>query len=216
MKPFNCNSCKIKTNKQKKADRTLPIYNVKGSMAGKYWTKARLKTSWANSKLCISMSDVKVLFRSPTPFSFVDCNTLLSLGLVPLPIISFPQLISHGSGISNTLESPRQSKVHFYSFIQWPLSRTPFRNTYDTHLSPAVVLSSGGRFHNPFLLHLIQEPEPHAPNYKVILIPGLEHGILIQLYLYQISSLGSFLDCLSLVVLELDLWIRLALNLDIS
>jgi hypothetical protein len=57
---------------------------------GKYWTKARAKTSWANSKLYISMSDVKALFISPTPFIFVDCNKLFSHGLVPLPVRSLP------------------------------------------------------------------------------------------------------------------------------
>ena len=70
-------------------------------MVRKYWTKARLKTSWANSKLCISMSDVKALFSSLIPFSFVDCNTLLSLGLVPLSVSSFPWQVSHNSGIYN-------------------------------------------------------------------------------------------------------------------
>lgn len=44
----------------------------------KYWTKSKLKISWTKSKFCISMSDVKVLFRTTTPFNFVDCNTVLS------------------------------------------------------------------------------------------------------------------------------------------
>jgi hypothetical protein len=55
----------------------------KRSRTSKYWTKARPKTSWANSEL--STYGVKMFFRSPTPFSFADCNTLLSLGLIPLP-----------------------------------------------------------------------------------------------------------------------------------
>lgn len=49
-----------------------------GSIVRKDWAKARLKTSRANSKLCISMSNA----RSPSPFGSVDCYTLLSLGLV--------------------------------------------------------------------------------------------------------------------------------------
>ena len=36
----------------------------------RYWTKTSLKTSWANSKLGISKSDSKLLFISPTLFSF--------------------------------------------------------------------------------------------------------------------------------------------------
>jgi hypothetical protein len=47
-----------------------------GLQGGNTGPKQDQKTSWANSKLCIytSVSDVKVLFRSPTPFIFVDCN----------------------------------------------------------------------------------------------------------------------------------------------
>ena len=40
--------------------------------------QSEVKTMRANSNLCISTPDVKGLFRSPTPFSFVDTNTLLS------------------------------------------------------------------------------------------------------------------------------------------
>jgi hypothetical protein len=41
-------------------------------------------------KLFITVSDLNALFRSPTPFNFVDCNSLLSLGLFPLLTSSFP------------------------------------------------------------------------------------------------------------------------------
>jgi hypothetical protein len=37
------------------------------------------------------MLDVKVFLISITPFSFIGCNELLSLGLVPLPVSIFPQ-----------------------------------------------------------------------------------------------------------------------------
>ena len=43
----------------------------------------------------MSIPDVKMLFRSPTSFSSVDCNRLLSLGLVLLPVSGFPGEISH-------------------------------------------------------------------------------------------------------------------------
>ena len=33
---------------------------------------------------------VKVFFKSPTNFNFIDCNILLSLGLVPYPVSSSP------------------------------------------------------------------------------------------------------------------------------
>ena len=86
----------------------------------KYWTKARLKHSWANSKLCMSMSDVKMLFKSPTLFSFVNCNTLLSLVLVLLPVSSSPWQVSLYSDISNILGSPRQPRFQSHSFMQGP------------------------------------------------------------------------------------------------
>jgi hypothetical protein len=79
---------------------TIPKHR-EGSIVMKYWTKARLKTSWANSKPCIAMTDVKMLFGSPTHFNFVGCNTILSFGLVPLPVSSFPWQESQNSGISN-------------------------------------------------------------------------------------------------------------------
>lgn len=44
----------------------------------KFWINARPQTSWAKSKICISMFDMKSLFRPPTPFSCIDFNTLLS------------------------------------------------------------------------------------------------------------------------------------------
>jgi hypothetical protein len=72
----------------------------------KYWTKATSKTSWENFKLCISMSDVKALFRSPTLFSFIECNTLL-FGLVPPPVSVFSWQVSHSPDISNVLGSSR-------------------------------------------------------------------------------------------------------------
>jgi hypothetical protein len=41
----------------------------------------------------------KALFRSPTPFSFVDLNVFLSLGMITHAVCS-----SHSSGISEYLE----------------------------------------------------------------------------------------------------------------
>jgi hypothetical protein len=68
---------------------TVPKWR-RGRIVRKYWTKTRPKTSGENSKPCISMSDVKMLFIYPTTFSLVDGNTLLSLDLVPSTVSSFP------------------------------------------------------------------------------------------------------------------------------
>jgi hypothetical protein len=60
------------------------------------------------------MPDVKRLFRSITPFRFVDSNTLLPLELDPV-CISFQQ-VSHDSDISNHLRSTRKSWFHVHIF----------------------------------------------------------------------------------------------------
>lgn len=88
------------------------------SIVRKIWIKEWPKTSWANSSLWISMSNVKALFRSAAPFRSVDWNTLLSIGLIPHPVSSFLWKISHSSGFCIILRSPR---VQLHSFKQWPL-----------------------------------------------------------------------------------------------
>lgn len=79
---------KIKTKKQITDFQHIMVQNIyynciEGSIMKKYWTKVISNTSWANSKHCISMSDVKMLYRSPNPFQ-LNCNILLPLRLVPL------------------------------------------------------------------------------------------------------------------------------------
>lgn len=95
-------------------------------------------------------------------------TTLLSLGLVPHPVLSFPQQVSHGSDISNILGSPRQSLLHLHSFTQW----LSWRNTTATHLASADFLSQGGRFHNPYFVSLIRRPEAHGQSCQVLLLSG--------------------------------------------
>ena len=88
----------------------------KGSTVRKYCAKIR-KTRCANTKLLISMSDVRVLFRSPSPFSFVDCNTFLSPGLVPYSVSSSAWQISHDSDLSNTIKIQASlSQFHIMAF----------------------------------------------------------------------------------------------------
>jgi len=48
---------------------------------------------------------VKAFFRSPASFIVVD---FVDSVLIPLSISSFPQQVSHGSGIANILVYPRQ------------------------------------------------------------------------------------------------------------
>ena len=81
--------------------------------------ESKIETQQDKLHIHIMMSDAKPLFRSPTPVGFVDGNILLSLGLVPHPILGFSWQISHGSGISSILGSPRQPRLHLQSFTQW-------------------------------------------------------------------------------------------------
>ena len=117
----------------------------KGIRVRKCWTETRLQTSWANSRLCVFMPDVKSLFRSPTPSSFVDYNTLFPLELVPLPVNGFLWQVSHNSVISSIWGS--------LGFILTAscISGCTYNNNPDTRLASLAFLSCGGRFHTPFL-----------------------------------------------------------------
>jgi hypothetical protein len=53
----------------------------------KYWTEAKQKFSRANTKFCISMSDIQVVFISSSPLRFVDCNNLPPLELLLQPVL---------------------------------------------------------------------------------------------------------------------------------
>jgi hypothetical protein len=100
------------------------------------------------------MSDVKALFRSPTPFIFVAWNTLLSLGLVPLPISSFPWQASHHFKVSNILGSQHNpgspSQLHTMASLGLHAgTRVPL-----TMPGPTSFLYPRQRFHSPFLVSL--------------------------------------------------------------
>lgn len=82
--------------------------------------KSKTKTTWTNSKLCISMSDVNMFFRYSNSFNVIDYKTLLSHGLFSYQKFNIPWYVFHDSGISNILFSTKQSCIHFYSFTQWP------------------------------------------------------------------------------------------------
>ena len=94
------------------------------------------------------MSDVKMLFRSPTPFSIVVLNTL-SFGLVLLLFTSFLWRIFHSFGISSILGSQRPSRDHLHNFMQWSLYAF-CKDTSATYLASVTFLCCGGEFHNPY------------------------------------------------------------------
>lgn len=113
---------------------------AEGEHSEKILGQIKSKTNWTDSKLCISRSGVKARFRSPTPFNFLDSNTLLSLGLVPSPVSSFPRQVFHDSGISSILESPRQSSSsHLHEMASLGLrSGTPLTRVWPQWLSLGV------------------------------------------------------------------------------
>lgn len=104
----------------------------------KCWTKGRLKVSWENFKLCITISEFKTLFRSLTPLSFAECNTLLSLGLVLLPVSCSPWQIFHNSDIPNILGSSLASVL----LLLWLLKQCLKHSTDFLIHSPEVHISS--------------------------------------------------------------------------
>ena len=69
-------------NQNQKADHILITYNGteyvhrEGSTVTNYRTNARPNIKWADSKLCISMFDVKALLRSSTLLSYIACSAL--------------------------------------------------------------------------------------------------------------------------------------------
>ena len=84
---------------------TLPFQKEReGCRVGNYWITVDLKTMKANSKIYISILDVKELFMSPILFYVVDCNTSL-LGCF---YSSFSWQIYHVSVISTMLGAPRK------------------------------------------------------------------------------------------------------------
>jgi hypothetical protein len=92
------------------------------------------------------------------PSSFVDYNTFLSLGLVPLPVCSSPRQMSCGSGISNISMSLTRSRLHFHSFPHWPL-RDLQGFAWHTH-----GLNHGGKFyhHSTQKVLMTLKPEPQG------------------------------------------------------
>ena len=113
------------------------------------------------------MSHVKALFRSTTPFRDLDCSILLSLALSSLPISSFPQQVSHGSGISNILESPWQASLQLFSYFS-----PSCRDTPHTSLASMAFLRNRGRFYNPVLVSFALKPKLHGRSCQFLLIAG--------------------------------------------
>ena len=110
------------------------------------------------------MSEVKMFFRSPTPFYIVNCNTLLSLGMIPLPVSIFPWQVSH-SLASQTSWGLQANPGFNFRASHNGLFRPPFRDTPDTCLASATFL-------NPFLLSLTLNPEPRGQSCQVLLLAG--------------------------------------------
>ena len=101
------------------------------------------------------MSDVKTLFRSPTPFSFVDCNTLLFswTGCTPLWLLSFMivpwSLFHHSTASLKLLGSSAATGMHFPNSLSQALLLVPDLNFSvlpfipETSTAPFLKASSG-------------------------------------------------------------------------
>ena len=103
------------------------------------------KTSCAVPNIT-SLSYVKTHFKSPASFSF-DCNTPLSLGLLPFLVSSSPRLAGiHGSSVSTILRAPTQSRLHTMT----PLS---VKQRYLWHLAFSLESKSTRTYF--FLIHFL-------------------------------------------------------------
>lgn len=129
------------------------------------------------------MSGIKVLFRSPNTFSFIDYNILLSLELVPHPakLAGIPRLwhlhylevskVIQAS--SSQLQSVASLRLHAgksltHSWIQW------------------LSLASERDSTTPFFVFLTLKSKPRGYSCQVLLLLGLEHGSLVQFHLNQL------------------------------
>lgn len=123
----------------------------------------------------------KVLFRSPTPYSFVDYNMHLSLGLISTPVYNSWEVF-HDSGVCSILGSPTQSSFHTVSFLGIHAGTSLI-----VCLASAAFLSFRGRLHNPFLVSLTLKPDPRDWSYSFL--PAWWGWNLLSLFNYICSFL---------------------------
>lgn len=88
------------------------------------WSKASLKPNRANCKSCSFMANGRGL-KWLAPSGFAAYDTFLALGLIPPTECCVPWQTTHISGITNTVGSPSQSRIHFHSLRQWSLRNIP-------------------------------------------------------------------------------------------
>lgn len=97
----------------------------------------RPKASQLISKLCIAMFDVKLLFKSPTPFCSFHCSTILSLWLF-LSLKAVFLKLSYSADISK-----------FWS-LQGNFNITAsFSSIWDPHMNICAPPNRLGLFSNP-------------------------------------------------------------------
>ena len=135
-----------------------------------------------------SMCDVRLFFRSPTPYSFVYFNTLFSLRLVPIPVGSFSHQASHDCGSSIILGQPRKARFTFTKSHNG-CSELPCRDSPAMFLSLGTFLNHGGKFHYPFLIYLTLKQNLVAKTSKFCLFLELENVPFDQIHFHQFSVL---------------------------
>jgi hypothetical protein len=129
----------------------------------KYWTKTHL----GKLQTLYLYFWCQMFFRSSTPFSFSDCNILLSLGLVPLPVsrCSMAMASQTSWGLQGNLAFTITASYN-------GISGSPFGDTPVIYLGSVAFLTCRERFHNPFLLSLTLKPEPCGWSCQVLLLAG--------------------------------------------
>ena len=139
----------------------------------RWWNKERPKPSRANSKFCNSVWDAKVLLRAPTPLRYVDCNTLLSLGLIPNLVCSILWKISHNSGspASWHLQGNQTSPSQLYAMTSLNLyAGIPLILVWPQGLSLVIK----GDYTTSLFVSLALKSKPDVQSRQVLLLDGTE------------------------------------------
>ena len=169
------------------------------SILRKYWTNKRpkpaghtqnLASPWLMSMYSCDPQFLSTLFTVTHFFLLNWFHSLLTANL-GRSHITLPFLSSWGL----------QGNMHLaFTASHNGFSGSQLRDIHNTCLASEAILSSGGRFHNFFLLSLTLKSEPHnmisqdlSPRFDL----GLEQDPLLKLHLQRLSVFNAFLYCLS-------------------
>ena len=149
------------------------------------------------------MCDIKALSTSPTPFSFVGWNRLLSWdGSTFSRQLSLSALLQlwHRKhlGVSKAIQAS-PSQIHAVVFLDLHVE-----DNADSFLASVAFLSHGERFHSPYLVSLTLKSEPCAWSCHDLLFAGAGTWPLVQIHFHHLSAFYGFFNCLKISLIPFD------------